>query len=93
LDQAGQLAALWHATGLHHVEETALDMDMAFTSFDDYWQPHLTGDGPSGVYVAGLPPEHCDALRRALQARLQRHSPDGAFSLRVKALAVRGVMP
>ena len=93
LDQAGQLAALWHATGLQHVEETALEMDMAFTSFDDYWQPHLTGDGPSGVYVAGLPPEHRDALRQALQERLQANRPDGAFSLRAKALAVRGVVP
>jgi SAM-dependent methyltransferase len=61
-DQAGQLTALWHATGLQHVEETALEMGMEFISFDDYWQPHLTGDGPSGVYVAGLPPEHRDAL-------------------------------
>ena len=93
LDQAGQLAALWHATGLQHVEETALNMDMAFTSFDDYWQPHLTGDGPSGVYVAGLPPEHREALRHALQERLQAGRPDGGFSLRAKALAVRGVVP
>ena len=62
-DQAGRLTALWHATGLQHVEETAIEMGMEFTSFfDDYWQPHLTGDGPSGVYVAGLPPEHRDAL-------------------------------
>lgn len=93
LDQAGQLAALWHATGLQHVEETALEMDMMFTSFDDYWQPHLTGDGPSGVYVAGLAPDHREALRHALQARLQANSPDGAFSLCAKALAVRGVVP
>lgn len=93
LDQAGQLAALWHATGLQHVEETVLEMDMEFTSFDDYWQSHLTGDGPSGVYVAGLPPEHRDALRHALQERLQGNRQDGAFSLRAKALAVRGVVP
>jgi ubiquinone/menaquinone biosynthesis C-methylase UbiE len=93
LRQAGQLAALWHATGLQHVEETALEMGMDFTSFDDYWQPHLKGDGPTGIYVAGLPPEHRDALRHALQERLQANRPDGAFSLRAKALAVRGVVP
>jgi ubiquinone/menaquinone biosynthesis C-methylase UbiE len=93
LDQAGQLAALWHEIGLQHVEEKALDMRMEFTSFDDYWQPHLTGDGPSGVYVAGLLPEHREALRHALHQRLQANRPDGAFSLRAKALAVRGVVP
>jgi hypothetical protein len=32
LDQAGQLAALWHATGLQHVEETALEMSMELES-------------------------------------------------------------
>jgi hypothetical protein len=93
LDQAGQLAALWHATGLQHVEETALEMSMEFTSFDDYWQPHLTGDGPSGVYVAGLPLGHRDALRHALQERLQGNRPDGPFSLRAKAWAGRGIVP
>ena len=93
LRQAGQLAALWHATGLQHVEETGLEMRMDCTSFDDYWQPQLHGDGPIGVYVAGLPLEHRDALRHALQARLQASRPDGTFSLRAKALAVRGVVP
>ena len=93
LDQAGQLATLWHATGLQHVAETALDMGMDFTSFDDYWQPHLQGDGPSGTYVTGLPPEHRDALRHALHTRLQANRPDSGFSLHAKALAVRGVVP
>jgi hypothetical protein len=92
-DQAGDLASLWHATGLQHVEETALEMGMEFTSFDDYWQPHLTGNGPSGVYVAALPPEHRNALRQALRERLQGNRPDGAFSLCAKAWAVRGIVP
>jgi hypothetical protein len=84
---------LWYATGLEDVEESVLEMRMDFTSFDDYWQPILQGSGPNGVYVAGLSPEHRDALRRALQERLQADRPDGGFSLRAKALAVRGVVP
>lgn len=91
LNRAGQLAALWHATGLQQVEETALEIRMHFTSFEDYWQPHLKGVGPAGVYVAGLPTEHREALRLALEKRL--HPPGGGFSLRAKALAVRGVVP
>jgi SAM-dependent methyltransferase len=93
LDQPGQLAALWHVTGLEHVEEAGLEMRMDFTSFDDYWQPILQGSGPNGIYVVGLSPDHRDALRRALQERLQANRPDGGFSLRAKALAVRGVVP
>src|SRR5712691_7510186 len=46
------------------------------TRFDDYGQPHLKGDGPSGAYVARLPPEHRDALRLALHKRLQANRPD-----------------
>jgi SAM-dependent methyltransferase len=91
LNRAGQLAALWHATGLQQVEETALEIRMHFTSFEDYWQPHLKGVGPAGVYVAGLPPEHREALRLGLEKRL--HRPGGGFSLRAKALGVRGVVP
>jgi SAM-dependent methyltransferase len=95
LNQPGQLAALWHAIGLEDVEESVLEMRMDFTSFDDYWQPLLQGrgSGPNGVYVAGLSPAHRDALRRALQERLQADRPDRGFSLRAKALAVRGVVP
>jgi SAM-dependent methyltransferase len=93
LNQPGQLAALWHATGLQHVEETALEIAMDFSSFDDYWQPIVTGVGPLGAYAVGLPPEHRDALRHALENRLHAGRPPGAFSLRAKALAVRGVVP
>ena len=92
LNQAGQLAALWHATGLREVEETALEIAMEFTSFEDYWQPNLEGVGPIGAYVAGLSPEHREGLRRALQKRLGVAGREGAFSLRAKALAVRGIV-
>ncbi len=50
----GALAGLWHAHGLHNVEEQPLTIDMAFSSFDDYWQPFLCGQGPAGVYVSSL---------------------------------------
>jgi SAM-dependent methyltransferase len=93
VDQPGQLAALWHMTGLEHVEESVHDMRMEFTSFDDYWQPYLHGSGPNGVDVARLSPAHRDALRRVPQERLPADRPDGGFSLRAKALAVRGVVP
>lgn len=91
LNQAGQLAALWHATGLREVEETALEIAMEFTSFADYWQPILEGVGPIGAYVVALPPEHREGLRRALEKHLCAGGRQGAFSLRAKALAVRGL--
>lgn len=92
-NRPGQLAALWRAAGLQQVEETTLDIRMEFAGFDDYWQPHLKGVAPQGVYVAGLAPEHRDALRSGIRKRLLGDKPDGPFPLRGKALAVRGTVP
>lgn len=92
-NRPGQLAALWDATGLRDVEETSLVISMEFRSFDDYWQPHLKGVAPPGIYVAGLQPEQRAALRDALRQRFLTSGPDRPFSLRAKALAVRGTVP
>ena len=52
----GALADLWLAHGLRDVDEQPLTIDMAFTSFDDYWQPFLRGQGPAGGYVVVIEP-------------------------------------
>lgn len=93
LNQPGQLTELWRAAGLQQIEETTLAFSTDFSSFDDYWQPHLGGGGPRGVYVADLSVQQRDALRDALRKRLLGHGPDKSFSLPAKALAVRGIVP
>jgi len=92
-NRPGQLAVLWRAAGLQDIEETALEIRTDFTSFDDYWQPYLKGVAPPGIYVASLAPERRGTLRRALRTRFLADRPDGPFSLRAKALAVRGTVP
>jgi len=92
-NRPGQLTVVWHAAGLENIQETTLDLRMDFSFFDDYWLPFTTGIGPLGVYVAELTPERRDALRDALRKRLLADRPDGPFSLRARALAVRGVVP
>jgi len=90
----GQLSALWKETALNDVEETAIDIRMDFTSFDDYWLPFLEGVGPTGVYVAGLSDDGRDALRERLRNRmLGGQSRDGAFFCTARARAVRGLVP
>lgn len=88
----GQLSELWKTTGLNEVQETAIDIRMDFTSFDDYWLPYLEGVGPTGVYVAGLSRDARDALRERLRNRVLSGQPDGAFSLAARAWAVRGLV-
>jgi ubiquinone/menaquinone biosynthesis C-methylase UbiE len=89
----GQLAALWHEVGLENVEEAMIEMRTDFETFDDYWVPYLAGVGPTGGYVAALPPDRREALANGLRKRLLGDIPDGPISLRAKAWAVRGRVP
>ncbi len=84
----GSLAELWRTRGLQDVDEQPLTIDMAFASFDDYWQPFLCGQGPAGVYVSSL----AESARHALESRLREHLADTGFTLRARAWAVRGVV-
>ena len=83
----GALAELWRTRGLHGVDEQPLTIEMAFSSFDDYWQPFLRGQGPAGAYVSSL----SESDRRALQSRLRLRWADG-LSRTARAWAVRGVV-
>jgi len=89
LSRAGGLAALWDATGLTDTVEGELTMAMAFTSFEDYWEPFLLGTGPAGAHVARLSDAGRDALRADLLSRLG----PGPFELTATARWVRGTVP
>lgn len=93
LNRVGQLANLWRATRINHVEETVIDFQMDLGSFDDYWLPYMSGTVPSGVYVADLSPDGRDALRAGLRKRLLADRSDAPFSLPARCLAVRGTVP
>lgn len=92
-NREGQLTKLWNSAGLQDVEETVISIQLPFVSFDDFWQPHLKGVAPQGVYVSTLSEERREALRLGLRKRLLADRPDGPFSLRARALAVRGKVP
>jgi hypothetical protein len=86
LSTPGSLAELWRTHGLQDVDEQALTIEMPFASFDDYWQPFLGGQGPAGVYTAGL----AESARHALESRLREHLGDTGFTLEARAWTVRG---
>ena len=81
----GALADLWRTHGLQDVDEQPLTIDMAFASFDDYWQPFLCGQGPAGVYVSSL----SESARHTLESKLRA---DVDLTMRARAWAVRGVV-
>jgi len=82
----GALARQWRMHGLMDVDERPLTIDMAFESFDDYWQPFLGGQGPAGAYVSSL----AESARHALESRLRARLDD--LTMRARAWAVRGVV-
>jgi hypothetical protein len=92
-NREGQLTALWKSAGLIDVKETAIAMQLPFVSFNDFWDPHLRGVAPQGAYVASLSAERREVLRGALHRRILGDRPDGPFTLKAKALAVRGTVP
>lgn len=91
LCRQGELATLWRANGLQAVQDEPLTIDLRFESFDDYWSPFLGGQGPAGAYAASLSYERRSALESRLRARVLAGRPDGAFTLRARAWAVKGV--
>jgi SAM-dependent methyltransferase len=91
LCRRGELAELCRANGLQHVLEEPMTIDLPFTSFADFWTPFLGGQGPAGAYAASLPEAARAALESRVRARLQ--TPRGAFTLRARAWAAKGVVP
>jgi SAM-dependent methyltransferase len=84
----GELAELFLEAGLHDVVSGSLEVEAAYESFDDLWEPFLAGPGPAGAFCAGLGPERQARLRDELQARLD--PPDGAFTLTARAWSAVG---
>jgi SAM-dependent methyltransferase len=93
LCRAGELGALWCATGLERVREGPIVIATRFASFDDFWKPFLSGVGPSGGYAASLPSTMAQALEARLRADLWNDRPDEARTLPARAWAVVGTVP
>jgi SAM-dependent methyltransferase len=88
LCRAEVLEKLFADAGLKGVEVRPIDVPTRFTSFDDYWQPFLGGQGPAPAYAMSLD----ETARAALRDRIREHLPtaaDGSISLIARAWAVR----
>ena len=93
LCRPGELGELWRATGLERVREGDIAIDMRFSGFGDFWTPFLTGVGPSGGYVASLPPHMRQALEEKLRAELWGDRPEEPRILSARAWVVVGTVP
>ena len=80
---------LFAQAGLQEINFQALDVATRFTSFDDYWQPLLSGQGSAPNYLASRDEVTRNAIRERLRASLSADS-DGVIELPARAWAVRG---
>jgi ubiquinone/menaquinone biosynthesis C-methylase UbiE len=85
-----ELRQHWEAAGLADVATARLVAGLSYASFDDLWQPLLSGSTPVSAAVAALRPEAREEVHRRLRERLLCKSRDGSFSLEAEAFAVRG---
>jgi SAM-dependent methyltransferase len=81
----GHLAALAREAGLERVEASRVTVEVAFETFDEWWEPFTLGVGSGGSYVQGLE----EPRREALRARLAAELGPGPFSVAASAWCVR----
>jgi len=84
----GELAELLAGAGLTAVVVDAVIVTAWYDGHDDLWAPLEQGVGPSGAYVAGLPPAARAALREELFRRLE--VIDAPFMLDARAFVATG---
>ncbi|MGA8216095.1 MAG: class I SAM-dependent methyltransferase [Candidatus Sulfotelmatobacter sp.] len=84
----GGLRNIFEQAGLKQLSLTALDIVTSFASFDDYWEPLLTGQGSAPNYLATRDEKTQAAIREHLRATLPAN-PQGAIELPARAWAIR----
>ena len=83
------LAAAFSTAGLQQVETAAIDIELCFADFDDYWQPFLGGQGPAPAHAMSLDEHQRGDLRDLLQRRLET-ATGAPLVLNARAWAARG---
>ncbi|MGB8524003.1 MAG: methyltransferase domain-containing protein [Candidatus Acidiferrales bacterium] len=82
------LRSLFEQAKLEDLSQHALEVVTRFTSFDDYWDPLLTGQGSAPNYLAMRDQQIQTAIRERLRAVLPTNS-QGAIELPARAWAIR----
>jgi hypothetical protein len=92
LSEPNELAKLWAELGFLDVEQTSLLIRADFSCFNDYWLPFTKGEGPPGLFVAGLAEATRSALKEHLRLAYLANLPVGLRSFVCVAWACRGTV-
>lgn len=89
----GEMMQSFAAHGLIDNAQTSLMIRMDYQSFEDFWLPIASGEGPLGKYIGALDPGLRAKIDAAVRAAYQAGQPDGPRSFAAVAWACRGVVP
>jgi ubiquinone/menaquinone biosynthesis C-methylase UbiE len=93
LTRPGELANAWRAAGFTDVVDATLAIRMEFASFDDYWMPLTSRDGPQGAYLETLDDAEKGRVHDAVKRAYLDGEADGPRSYAALAWAVKGIAP
>lgn len=82
------LEAMFTEAGFATVGTRDIVVPTEFSSFGDYWQPFLGGQGVAPAYLRSLPEPDQEVLREAVRARLPIEA-DGSIRLTARAWAAK----
>jgi len=91
--QPGELAAIFAKAGFVDVEESMLAIRLDFASFDDYWNPLISGQGSLEQLLANLSVTQRELFHSRVRAAYLCNQPDGPRSRAAVAWAVKGRVP
>ncbi len=86
------MRAIWQQAGITSLDMQVIRIQVAFSSFDDFWDSNSVPVGPAGKALADLSPD----MREKLKARLREQLPvaaDGSIAYEAFANAVKGRAP
>lgn len=84
----GEIAERMRRVGLAEVTDGALEVEVSYTGFEDFWEPFTHGVGPAGQALASFSDEQRDAVGDAVRADL----PEGPFTLPAVAWFATGTV-
>jgi SAM-dependent methyltransferase len=85
-----EMTGLLEGAGLRDIVFETLEVESAYSGYDEFWSTLLGGVGPAGAFLQTLDADGKEKLRVATHRELG--SPDGSFTLHARCNAVRGVV-
>jgi SAM-dependent methyltransferase len=86
------MRAIWQQAGITSLDMEVIRIQVAFSSFDDFWESNSVPVGPAGKALADLPPVEKERLKTHVRGRLPI-AGDGSIAYEAFANAVKGRAP